>query len=124
MYCKKCGGKIESYASNCPFCGEPIAHNSVEATYTSTSNSQNGEHKSIGSWILTYIVTCIPFIGFIMLFVWAFGDKTRQNPTFRNWAKSQLLIMVLAMVLSTIMLITILPIALEALEELAALPIQ
>ena len=24
MFCQKCGGKLESYASNCAFCGAPV----------------------------------------------------------------------------------------------------
>lgn len=99
MYCKKCGGKIESYASHCPFCGEPLANNNVQATYTTVNVNQPTETKGVGSWILSYIVVCIPVIGFIMLLVWAFGDGTKNNPTFRNWARAQLLIYVIGFVL-------------------------
>ena len=124
MYCKKCGGKIESYASNCPFCGEPIVANSVEATYTSSSQNEKGQHRTIGQWIITYIVSGLPLIGLIMLFVWAFGDKTRENPTFRNWAKAQLLVMVIVSIISIVLVISILPIMFELMEELTSLPVQ
>lgn len=124
MYCKKCGGKIESYASHCPFCGEAIVGNSVEATYTTSIHTQSGVHKSIGGWVLTYFISALPLVGLVMLFVWAFGEKTKNNLTFRNWAKAQLLIMVIVTVLSTIMMVSLLPIMFELLEELSTMPIQ
>ena len=98
MYCKKCGGKIESYASHCPFCGEALATNSVQATYTSSAPQQDGAHKGIGGWILTYIIMAIPLIGFIALLVWAFGADSKKDPTFRNWARAQFTMMILAVV--------------------------
>lgn len=100
MYCKKCGGKIESYASHCPFCGEALAQNSVQATYTSSNNSVSSEHKSVAQWVGITLVTCIPVIGFVLLCIWAFGAESKSNPTFRNWARSQFVIMVIAVVLS------------------------
>lgn len=104
MYCKKCGGKIESYASHCPFCGEPLATNNVQATYTASNSNQVGEHKSVGSWILTYIVTCIPLVNLIMLCIWAFGSESKKNPTFRNWARAQFVIAIIGVVLVVIMM--------------------
>ena len=105
MYCKKCGGKIESYASHCPFCGEPLANNNVQATYSANQAPVSGEHKGIGGWILTYIITCIPLVGFIMLLVWACGDKTKSDPTFRNWARAQLVIAIISAILGVILMI-------------------
>lgn len=96
MYCKKCGGKIESYASHCPFCGEALATNSVQATYTSNAGQELGEHKGVGGWILTYIIMSIPLIGLIALLVWAFGSESKKDPTFRSWARAQILVMVIA----------------------------
>ena len=105
MYCKKCGGKIESYASHCPFCGEALAQNSVQATYTSSNSSAPVEHKSIGQWIGVAIVTSIPLLGFILLLIWAFGDGSKNDPTFRNWARAQLIIMIIVTVLSVVLIV-------------------
>lgn len=44
---------------------------------------------SVGDWIITYLVSAIPVVGFIMLFVWAFGSST--PPSKANWAKATLL---------------------------------
>ena len=39
---------------------------------------------SIGDWLITFLITAIPFVGFIMFFVWAFGDGT--HPSKKTWA--------------------------------------
>jgi membrane-associated HD superfamily phosphohydrolase len=52
---------------------------------------------SIGDWIITFIITAIPLVGFIMLFVWAFGDGT--NPSKKTWAQAYLIMMVIAIIL-------------------------
>ena len=38
---------------------------------------------SIGNWIISLILTMIPIVNIIMLFVWAFSNGT--NPTKANW---------------------------------------
>jgi len=52
---------------------------------------------SVSDWIITFLVTAIPFIGFILLFVWAFGSET--NLSKKNWAKALLIFYVLLIVL-------------------------
>lgn len=49
-------------------------------------------HPSItlGSWIVTILITLIPIVNIIMLFVWAFSSST--NPCKANWAKASLII--------------------------------
>jgi len=41
-------------------------------------------------WIVTYLVMMIPCIGFIMMFVWAFGSSGNVNR--RNYARAILII--------------------------------
>ena len=47
------------------------------------------EEVSVGEWIITFIIFSIPIVGFIMLFVWGFGDNTK--PSKRNWARAMLI---------------------------------
>ena len=56
---------------------------------------------TVGDWILTLILTCIPCVGIIMLFVWAFGSSTPKSKS--NWAKAQLIITAIIMVLTIIL---------------------
>ena len=41
-------------------------------------NETNAEIVKTGDWVLTYLITAIPIVGLVMLFVWAFGNNT--NP--------------------------------------------
>ena len=52
---------------------------------------------SVGDWIITMIVTAIPLVGLIMLFVWAFGSGT--NLSKQNWAKAALIFYAIMIVL-------------------------
>lgn len=60
---------------------------------------QGSQHQpmSVGDWLITLIITALPLIGIIMLFVWAFGGDT--NPTKANWAKANLILFLIAIVL-------------------------
>jgi heme/copper-type cytochrome/quinol oxidase subunit 2 len=52
-------------------------------------NENNAEIVKTGEWVLTYLITAIPIVGIVMLFVWAFGSNT--NPNKANWAKAALI---------------------------------
>ncbi|HNR93076.1 MAG TPA: hypothetical protein PKM67_08445 [Kiritimatiellia bacterium] len=57
---------------------------------------------SVGDWMLTYLLMCIPLVNIIMLLVWAFGGGAPESKS--NWAKASLIWMVIGIVL-TVMLI-------------------
>lgn len=44
---------------------------------------------STKDWVITLLISFIPMVGFIMLFVWAFGSN--ENPNKANWAKAMLI---------------------------------
>jgi len=44
---------------------------------------------TLGDWLITLLIAAIPLVGFIMLFVWAFGSNTNVNKA--NWAKATLI---------------------------------
>jgi hypothetical protein len=74
--------------------------------YSQTINNYNQkleEPMRLGEWIICLLVMCIPCVGLIMAFVWAFGDgkKSKQN-FFRAW-----LIMLAAGIVIYIILIII-----------------
>ena len=58
------------------------------------------EPMSVKDWLITLIITAIPIIGIIMLFVWAFGSGT--HPSKQNWAKAALIMAVIVIVLYVI----------------------
>jgi len=56
--------------------------------------NHNNQIVSTGEWVVTLLVTAIPLIGFIMLFVWAFGNNTISSKA--NWAKATLIWMAIS----------------------------
>jgi len=56
---------------------------------------------SVGEWVLTYLILCVPIVNIVMLFVWAFGSST--NPSKANWAKASLIWFAIAFVLYMMM---------------------
>lgn len=50
----------------------------------------NQKPMSVKDWLITLLITAIPLVGLIMLFVYAFGGNENENR--QNWAKAQLLL--------------------------------
>lgn len=44
---------------------------------------------TVGEWFIAILITAIPVVGIVMLFVWAFGSNTNVNRA--NWAKASLI---------------------------------
>ncbi len=65
------------------------------------NQSGNETPVSVGDWIVTILLMCIPCVGLIMLFVWAFSGSTPASKA--NWAKAQLIWMLIFIVISIIM---------------------
>jgi hypothetical protein len=55
---------------------------------------------TIGEWIITFIITYIPLVGLIMLFVWAFGGGA--HPSKKSWAQAMLIMMLIGIVLAIV----------------------
>ncbi len=53
------------------------------------SNSQNDQIVTMGDWIITFILSGIPVVGFIMILVWAFGGGAKLSK--RNYARAALI---------------------------------
>ena len=63
---------------------------------------QNYKPLSTTDWFITILIASIPLVGFIMLFVWAFGNNA--HPSKSNWAKATLLWYVVGVVFVGILL--------------------
>nr|NQU92859.1 hypothetical protein [Bacteroidota bacterium] len=53
---------------------------------------------SVGEWFVTILITAIPLVGIIMLFVWAFSGNTNVNKA--NWAKASLIWAIIGIVIA------------------------
>lgn len=60
---------------------------------------QRQEVISTKDWVLTILITSIPILNIIMLFVWAFGGGTAKTKS--NWAKAMLIWMVVGIILAS-----------------------
>ena len=92
--CNNCSATLEDHVAFCPNCG----NNLTNPVYPQDSSK---ESISVGGWIGRSLIPCIPLVGsivyLIMLFIWS-GDQTKED-TFRNWAKAQLIVMAIVLVL-------------------------
>ena len=61
------------------------------------NQNQSTPVVTIGDWFVTILITAIPLVGLIMLFVWAFSGGTNLNKA--NWAKAALIWAAIAIVL-------------------------
>ena len=60
---------------------------------------------TVGDWLLTTFLMCIPLINIILLFVWAFGSNTPISKA--NWAKAALIWAVISVVLYILLFLVI-----------------
>lgn len=60
----------------------------------------NNTPVTVGEWIITFLITGIPVVGLIMLFVWAFGSQANLSKS--NYAKAVLIVGAICMVLGII----------------------
>ena len=78
---------------NCPNCGAYLPEQAGKK-----------EPVSVGGWIGRTLIPCIPLVGgliyLIMLFVWS-GDQKKEE-SFRNWAKAQLIVLAIVLVLTIV----------------------
>ena len=100
MYCEKCGGKLESYASNCAFCGTPVKKYDAEVNYIKPAQpSLDYKPMTALKWIGLTLLNAIPLIGnliyLILMFKWAFGST--KDLSLKGYARANLLVMLLAL---------------------------
>ena len=121
MNCPKCGAPAAQGEKFCKNCGseipaapaQPVSYAApaqTQPTYTAPPvysapmqqpSGYSPEYKPIGAWgyIGYNILFAIPIIGFILLIVFA---VSRDNINRRNYARSFLLVMLIAIVLAVV----------------------
>jgi len=66
---------------------------------------KQAEEVTLGDWMVTILLSAIPVVNLVMLFLWAFGSTT--NPSKANWAKATLIWMVIGIVLAILFFVVI-----------------
>ena len=138
--CAQCGAMVADEYTVCPACGmvlsasqpaqetQPVEE-APQAPYvppvyvpptTPVANYAPVEAPkasvSMWGWVGRYALNLIPFVGglvyFIMLFVWAFDSK--YDETSRNWAKAQLIIGAVAVILLSLLVMVLVALGISA----------
>lgn len=60
---------------------------------------------TVGNWLLTSFLLCIPLVNIILLFVWAFGSNTPISKA--NWAKAALIWALISIILYVLLFMVI-----------------
>ncbi len=71
----------------------------VPPAYYNTEN----EVVSVGDWVVSMLLMCIPIVNLILLCVWAFGSDAPMSK--KNWAKAQLIWLLIGIILIIILVI-------------------
>lgn len=75
------------------------------------NNVKSAPILSLRQWVVSIIISFIPFIGIIMLFVWAFSDSN-INENKKNWAKALLVIQLIGIILIVLLYVFVIASAL------------
>lgn len=82
---------------------QPEQPNQQEGHYNPYQMPVDSSVMTVGDWIVTFLITAIPLVGFVMLFIWAFGSDTNLNKA--NYAKATLLWMLIGVALGILIMI-------------------
>ncbi len=61
------------------------------------NNQQDNSPMSMGDYLVCMLLTMIPLVGIILLFVWAFSRGTNTNKA--NWAKAMLVFLAVVLLI-------------------------
>ncbi len=124
MFCPSCGKTNPDDARFCDGCGSdmtaakvsppppppppppayqaPVApvYQAPRAQYTPAPADDLTKPLSVGGFLGTMIVLCIPIVGIIMFFVWCFGSRVNKNR--KNFVRAYFWLLVIGFVLSIV----------------------
>ncbi len=67
--------------------------------------SEKAEVMKLGEWVVTILITMIPLVNLVMLFVWSFSKG--ENPNKRNWARANLIWMGVSIIIAILIISSI-----------------
>ena len=142
MFCNNCGKMIPDGTAFCTECGSAVAtelkNDANNANFVSNEEQKSSGNApynnvvhnyyqmqrqpvSVAGWIGRSLIPLIPIFGpiiyFIMLFVWS-GDNSKEE-SFKNWAKAQLVVMLISIILSLFVILPLVFMGISAFRELS-----
>ena len=106
MICHTCGRVIKNEEANfCEYCGASFRGenafdiNSSPVAPVTETVKVNPKDKPVSflNWFGSQLLMFVPYVGLIMLFIWAFGNNTPVSK--KNWARAMLVIMLISVIL-------------------------
>ncbi|SDM67672.1 zinc ribbon domain-containing protein [Acetanaerobacterium elongatum] len=136
LNCPSCGSPIDPNGQFCPSCGRQVSPPAAAAPQyqvppppppqyqpprpvyqappvypAAPQNTNMAPVLGMGSYIGMMLLSGIPFVGFIMLLIWAFSSS--ENPNKKNYARAVLLLSVIISVLVTIIYVIVIALGLS-----------
>ncbi|HZJ77854.1 MAG TPA: zinc ribbon domain-containing protein [Clostridia bacterium] len=62
--------------------------------------AENEKPLTVGNYLIMMLITVIPIVGIVMMFIWAFG--TGHNRNKKNWARATLIVGAISLVFTVI----------------------
>lgn len=99
-FCENCGNPVYRLDKTCANCGEPVTQFGLSAqsepepsVRLNSDYSQSSPHSVLSTWgfVGSLLLMSIPFVGFILMIVWASGGVYNLNR--RNLARGYLVLM-------------------------------
>ena len=99
-FCENCGNPVYRLDKTCANCGTPVTQFGLSAqsepepsVRLNSDYSQSSPHSVLSTWgiVGSLLLLSIPFVGFILMIVWASGGVYNLNR--RNLARGYLVLM-------------------------------
>ena len=99
-FCENCGNPVYRLDQTCANCGTPVTQFGLSAqsepepsVRLNSDYSQSSPHRVLSTWgfVGSLLLLSIPFVGFILMIVWASGGVYNLNR--RNLARGYLVLM-------------------------------
>lgn len=70
----------------------------MEYNYNNNFEPKKDEIVSIKEWLITILIMSIPIVNIVMIFVWAFGNGTKESKA--NYFKATLIMFVIGIIIA------------------------
>lgn len=103
-YCQNCGTAMAINAKFCPSCGRPTTAapqgnvlQIIPQTY-GVQPQKDASPLSLGQFLIMLVISSIPIVGLVLLFVWGFGSN--ENVNRQNYSRAMLIMKLIGIVLT------------------------